>query len=696
MMTADTLPTIIPPSPENIPEELRSLPRWAPWRAEWNAKKRKWTKVPHRAARPEYGLSNKNITGWVPFAEAMAVYLANRDKFAGVGYLMTGPHGVIGVDLDKCRNPQTGEIAPWAAALIAQLDTYTEVSPSGTGLHAMVAGDVPEDWTNHEQGIEVYGGNEARFLCITGQRVAGSRAGLRAAPLDGIEQRYRKARTKAEVEDLHLPRLLTVETLPTLDELSLPPHARNFLSDGPDPNKADRSQQLINAATALAQAGLKPEEVLSFLEANEHAMEVALDHRQQDYDKALRYIWKHSALTGNMRAQNFNQLRLDEFEDLESPADTEDDFSDLLGSLDVGTVADDFDVLDGEEADNRHADLAPVKPPRFTPVPPGRFLQRKPASWIVKGIVPRAGLAVIYGASGSGKTFLTLDMTAAIVRGVAWCGAAAKKGRAVYVVAEGASGFRNRLEAYCAFNGVDPDVFDIGVVADAPNLLAKDDVRELIKALVAFGKVDLIIIDTYARAMAGGNENDAKDVGQAVAHCDLIHRKTGALVVLVHHSGKDATKGARGSGALRAAADLEIEVVQTREYRAATVTKQKDGEDGREFRFRLAEVVIGEDEDGDPITSCVVEHRGGPAPGDKPAREQPKGAINQTVLRTVQSLVDLGGDPTYNDAVEACVGQIELEAGKRDRRRELVVRAIERLSESGHLVLGGGMVALAD
>lgn len=689
MAASPDRPAIIPPSPENIPATMRQAKRWAPWRAEWNESKQKYVKIPHRAERPEFGLSNKSAVGWVTFDQAMAAYRAVPDKFAGVGYLMTGPHGVTGVDLDHCV--EGGQVAPWAQEVAAKLDSYTEISPSGTGLHIMVAGDVPVDWMNHDQGIEVYGGNAARFLCVTGCRIDGSPLELRAprvGALDALAGQYRKAeKSTADVEDLHLPDLLPEELLPSLADLDLPPHIRNFLAEGPDPHKPDRSGQLFACAIALSQAGLAPDEILSMLEANEHALEIALDHRRQDYDKALRFLWKEAAQRGTQRAGDFAQLRLDEFPDFDPdigiPASVAD-------GADGADGAGDFDVL--PPLDNRHVDLAPVKAPRFTPVSPGAFLKRKPASWIIKGIVPRAGLAVIYGASGSGKTFLTLDLTSAVARGAAWRGAAAQKGRVVYVVAEGASGFRNRLEAYCSFHGVDPDQFDIGVVADAPNLLVKDDVKDLLKAILAFGKVDMVVVDTYARAMAGGNENDAKDVGQAVAHCDIIHRKTGALVVLVHHSGKDATKGARGSGALRAAADLEIEVVQTREYRAATITKQKDGEDGAEYQFNLAELAIGEDEDGEPITSCVVEHRMDAASAHD-RKENPEGVNEKLVMRYLETI---GEDIKRTELVENTFEMLEHDTapGQKDRRKERVGRAIKSLARKNLLEDDGLMVRL--
>ena len=711
-MTAPARPPIIPPQPDNVPEAMRRLRRWAPWRAEWDEKKQKYTKIPHRAAKPEYGLSNKNATGWVTFDEAMAVYKANPRQFAGVGYLMTGPHGITGVDLDKCRDPMTGEIAPWALEIIAHLGSYTEVSPSGTGLHIMAEGSVPEDWANHEQGIEVYGGNVPRFLCITGERLQGTEKQLRELRVDMLDyaaQQYRKAPTLAEVEDLHLPDLLPVEFLPELAELELPPHASNFLAEGPDIG-TDRSRQLFATAIALSQAGLAPDEVLSILEANDHAMEVALDHRRQDYDKALRYLWKQCQ-QGQARGQQIDEEGLSAFDVLEVVDRSAPE--DILGykvvldpTMEPGAIAlkapqanteegvaslDDFDVVDEPPE-------APTAKPagrklHFPLLTPQQFMLRKPMSWLVRGILPRATLAVIYGASTAGKTFFTFDLVATIVRGVEWCGRRVTKGKGVYIVAEGAEGFRNRVHAYCEFHGIDPATLDIVIVPAAPALMDKAQVIELIKDLQTLGPLDFIVIDTYARTMVGGNENDAKDTSTMVAHCARIHKHTGALVILVHHSGKDPTTGARGSSVLKAAADVEIEVVRTAAYRAAKVAKMKDGDDSGEFRFTLPVLELGTNEDGDTITSCVVQYRdvGDTPPG--PSTEGMRGTP-KLVLETVAGLLDLDDAITYADAVEVCISQIPHDESKRDRRRDTVARALDKLMDEGKLVSEGGQITL--
>jgi RecA/RadA recombinase len=685
-------PPIIPPNPGAIPYEMTSLRRWAPWRAEWNEKKQKWTKIPHKAARPEFGLSNKSTVGWVTFDEAMAVYEANRDKFAGVGYLMTDPHGVIGFDLDNCRNPETGELAPWAAELVAKLDTYTEVSPSGTGVHAMAAGKLPEDWTNHERGIEVYGGNEARFLCVTGERLPFAEDFLREvhpAVLEAVAGQYRKAKTKAEVEDLHLPGLIPVDLLPGLDELELPPHAANFLMDGPGPG--DRSRQLFAAAIALSQAGLAPDEVLSILEDNPHAMEVALDHRRQDYDKALRYLWKQCQ-EGKARGEQLKEEGYDAFDVLEVPVDQDED--DDAVAAPSSDPADDFDVLPEDDA--------PAKPKaerktKFPLLSVGKFLKRKPMQWRIRGILPDAALAVIFGASAAGKTFFALDMVAAMARGVEWRGKRVTKGRGVYIVAEGAEGFRNRVQAYCEYHDVDPETLDIIVLPAAPQMMNKAEVVELIKDLQTLGPLDFIVVDTYARVLVGGNENDAADAGIMVDHCARLHKHTGALVILIHHSGKDPGNGMRGSSVLKAAADVVIEVVRTKEYRAATIDKMKDGDDSGEFRFKLPIVELGEDEVGDPITSCVVDHLDAPEGTDQPSGPDTDGLRGNPliVFTTVADALDLTDELTYAEAVALSVKQLPPpDEGKDDRRRDAVIRALTSLTNKGRLKVVGHHVVL--
>lgn len=179
-------------TPEKIPQALKDQPRWAPWTAIWKEKKGKYDKV------PAWGLSTARPDKWLTYAAALAAYQADPVRFAGLGYVMTGPHGLVGIDLDRCVEGNT--IAPWAQKIVDDVGSYTELSPSETGLRIMVHGQAVCDWNNHDIGVEVYAGHTARFLTITGKRLHKSVAEVRAAQigvLAGLADRYAKVRESA-------------------------------------------------------------------------------------------------------------------------------------------------------------------------------------------------------------------------------------------------------------------------------------------------------------------------------------------------------------------------------------------------------------------------------------------------------------------------------------------------------------------
>lgn len=713
MTTPAQLPPVLPVIPANIPAALKAERRWAPWAAVWNPNankgKGKYGKIPYRADRPSIKLANNSTRGWTSFDAAMAAYLAAPEKFAGVGYVLTGdkilggpadvfaPGTILGVDLDYCRDPATGAIEPWASEVLAKLDTYAEVSPSGTGLRALAEYSLVGDCINNDEHVEIYGGTKARFVTVTGQYIDGAPKDVRApraGVVDGLVVKYRKKLKSADVLDLHLPPLLSAMDMPDLTDLELAPHAANFFAEGSMPG-VDNSRVLFAVAVDLARSGCTREEIFSLLEANEFALDIAMRHRDHDYDKALRYLWKHSAGAGEAKAKAIGADLDSSFDDLDldEAQDDEPTLEELLGGApevaaptepQAVDVSGDFDDL-GPAEDAQQA--APTKPRRFAPQTPEQFMRRPAPKWLIKGVLPQASLAVVFGASGSGKSFFTFDMCAAIVRGEPWRGARVVQGRGVYVVAEGAGGFRNRLEAYCEQHGVAPADLGMGLIANAPNLMDKLQVNELIVDLKAFGDISFIVMDTYARVMVGGNENDAKDVGMVLAQCAKIHRQTGAMVILVHHSGKDDGAGARGSSALRAAADVEIQVKGDSKARGAKVTKQKDGEDGKQYGFRLHTVVLGEDEDGEDITSCVVEHL---ANGEgMAASAELKGDIEKAVFEMITAHLDLGAASVrVDDLVSQVAESLEYDPAvdKKDRRKERVKRALKSL-ESKNLIV---------
>ncbi len=326
-------------------------------------------------------------------------------------------------------------------------------------------------------------------------------------------------------------------------------------------------------------------------------------------------------------------------------------------------------------------------PLKFAVEPAATFAQRPPPSWIVRGVVPRADLMVIYGESGAGKSFAALDLCMSIARGEPWRDLRTRAVPVVYVVAEGSGGFRARLLAYAQHHEVDLAGIPFGIVHTPPNMLEPGDARQLIKAVNAWGPCGVVVLDTLAQAMPGGNENAGEDLGKVLAHCRALRRATGALVILVHHSGKDASKGARGWSGLRAAADAEIEVLRVGTGRVIRVRKQKDGDDSGEWGFDLAPRVVGVDDEGEEVSSMVVVPAALPAPD--PTAGPKRGKVETLVLAVIVEIGDVQRTGIEVSAVvaEAVRRMPDPEDGRRDRRPELARRALTRLLHDPELGL---------
>lgn len=227
--------------------------------------------------------------------------------------------------------------------------------------------------------------------------------------------------------------------------------------------------------------------------------------------------------------------------------------------------------------------------------------------WVIKKLLPKNAIGSVYGPSGSGKTFIVFDMIAAIARGIDWRDRKVKQGRGAYVCAEGAYFFRNRIRAYAEKHGItDKADLPISVLDGRPNLMNKQECVDLVAAIRTLSEpISILVIDTYANCMSG-DENSSVDTNKMLNNCKYIRQQLSCIVLLVHHSGKDLNRGARGHSSMRAAMDFELQVVSEGGRHAMVVTKQKDGPDNAEFGFGLEEITLGVDEDLEPITSCVV------------------------------------------------------------------------------------------
>lgn len=263
---------------------------------------------------------------------------------------------------------------------------------------------------------------------------------------------------------------------------------------------------------------------------------------------------------------------------------------------------------DGELLSSKgHSKLRVVEPTatRFMPLSLASVLALPPQRWLVDGLFPERGLTVIYGAPGSAKTFLALDLAFRIAQGGGdWFGRAAKGGSVVMVAGEGIHGLAGRCRAYCAHpQKMNPDAdvdAALHVVPHPPNLF-EGDADEFVASIASL-QPTMVIIDTLSRSSVGADENSARDMGQVIAAADSIVKKLGCLVLLVHHARKGMSGGERGSSALRGAADAMFEIARKGDSGVRELVlsggsaKMKDAAESESIFFRLE--AVGE--------SCVI------------------------------------------------------------------------------------------
>lgn len=160
----DNPPKALPVQPDGIPEELKLRPQWVNWKYAWDGKK--WTKHPHNP-RKRRKASSTDLLTWSTFPEVLEAYKA--EKYNGIGFMFCSGDPYVGVDLDACVDPDTGQISPWATQIVEGLDSYAELSPSGEGIHIIVKGKVPSPVKRTR--IEIY--SIERYFTMTGCGVAG-------------------------------------------------------------------------------------------------------------------------------------------------------------------------------------------------------------------------------------------------------------------------------------------------------------------------------------------------------------------------------------------------------------------------------------------------------------------------------------------------------------------------------------------
>jgi hypothetical protein len=231
----------------------------------------------------------------------------------------------------------------------------------------------------------------------------------------------------------------------------------------------------------------------------------------------------------------------------------------------------------------------------------------------VQDLLTEGGASVVYGPSNTGKSFWVLELAASVASGRPFMDKLeTDQGSVIYFALEGIHGARNRINALRQSGRLgEGSLFHL--CFEPLSLLNERDVDRMVAAIKEAEWLDgvpckLVIVDTLARAMPGGDENQGKDMGKYVFGKDKIRAETGAHVMSIHHCGKNEDNGARGHSSLRAAMDTEIRVSRPSEglVSLVTVTKQRDLPAIDPMAFSLEMIELGTNRRGKPITSCLV------------------------------------------------------------------------------------------
>jgi len=256
-------------------------------------------------------------------------------------------------------------------------------------------------------------------------------------------------------------------------------------------------------------------------------------------------------------------------------------------------------------------------------IEPWDTIQDEPVEWLIQDVLPRKGFSALFGPPGSFKSFVALDIAHSVATGTAWMGKeVSTPGAVLYICGEGHGGVGARIRACRLHHRTAPGA-KVYVIRHQLNLRSsKEDIQQLhlaIGNLVQREEIrfELVQVDTLARAFGGGNENDSSDMGAFIASLSKIQRLLDCALQIVHHVGKDITKGLRGHSSLLGALDTELELqrldaaLQDNQYAGSgniTITKQKDGSDGAKYGFRMVKVNLDNGRLGfDNTQSLAVE-----------------------------------------------------------------------------------------
>lgn len=554
----------------NLPTDMRRLPQWA---VAWSDKR---PRTPDGRAA-----SVTDSTTWTTFDKAAE---AARRVGGHVGFMLSAADPFTCIDLDVKPGTPPDHFTRFEG-IIGQADSYTERSRSGLGWHIWMRADVGAG--RRRDGVEIY--SRERFIICTGDVV-------HDRPLAERQQFAANMASQMRSEEAVVVDMRTDEPGDDMDICV----AAIAIDDGGEMGRLMRGDWEGRSYPSQSEADFALMKMLA---------------RLTESNGACRGAFRLSGLGQREKAQNGDNY-----------------LNRTLRSVRAQLAADARNVETGHRmAEHLLTPTRLQKDGLFRLLSDRDLDEFPPYRWWVKGIVPQSGIGVLFGQSGTYKSFLVFDMLAAIATGVEWFGRKTISTPTVYVPFEGQGGLPKRVMAWRLARAAQQNPTALAIleppedvstnmrfITDPINLREPTHRDKLVETLTTNGWAGgILCIDTLAQAGPGIDENTSQGMGEMVAIFQELQRRLGGTILVVHHSGKFEKAGMRGWSGLRGALDFAVRCWRDDQWDARdaqfVIDKSKDGADQISFDFTTQVIVVGTDEDGDPITSLIVKPREGPA-----------------------------------------------------------------------------------
>ena len=464
---------------------MRSLDLWVLWK-NYNGEK-----VPVSPLTNFMAIDRNKPEHWLPFDLAYQYY-QKQDEVHGLGFILLSQTGIGVVDLD-----QNLEIAEW------DMDTYTELSPSGKGVHIWCFAD-PHLLKNRKKigKWEFYNGNPGTwFTTVTGNRLS-SHSNL-------------TNQTKRLIE------VIGHVTTPVNGKPVVPEEFSDLLLSH------KRISELWNFGNAYNRLGGTE----------------AVDHSAADY--ALGCLLYKEGMSDEAITNVLREYRVRAVEN-GSPTDP--------AKMDR---ADYYEITISKIKESVQREVE-----TWTTYSFGEIMDMPDPDWLIDQVIPDKSVGIMWGQFGTCKTFLGLDLAMKMVTGMDWFGRKLDHGSVLYVIGEGQGVLKPRLYAWNEFYHRPKRIFDLRFRPFSVQLTEESDISQVVSYVrYRMPKLKLLVIDTLSRSIVGADENEAQAMSVVVDNVTKLRDRLDCTCLLIHHSRKDA-ESMRGSSVLPGAIDFSLQVVQ--------------------------------------------------------------------------------------------------------------------------------------